>query len=106
MTQYVTAKVQTIEKPIIAWALVGIVATLVCVYIYFVSGAVVNAITVKDMQVEIAGLTSSIGGLESNYLAMKSAITLDSALAQGYTQPTEVAIYVAKQSSASLSFNR
>jgi hypothetical protein len=37
---------------------------------------------------------------------MKSSLTLESALAQGYTQPTEVAIYVAKQSSAALSFNR
>ncbi len=106
MTQFVTAKVQTIEKPVTAWALVGFIAVLICVYVYFVSGAVVNAIAVKDMQTQIASLTSSIGNLESTYLAAKSSITVESALAQGYSQPKEVAVYVAKQSGASLSFNR
>lgn len=106
MTQYVKAKVETLEKPIFAWTLVGIAGMLLCVYVYFVSGAVANAIAAKDMQSQIAVLTSSIGSLESTYLAAKSGVTLESALASGFSEPKEVAVYVAKKSPTALSFNR
>ncbi len=106
MTQYVTAKVQTIEKPVTSWTLLAIIGLLVSVYISFVAGAVSNAIAAKDMQSQISALTSSIGTLESQYIAVKSSITLDEAKAQGYSEPVDSIVYVAKIPAASLSLNR
>jgi len=106
MTQYVTAKVQTIEKPVTAWILLGVIAVLLSVYVYFVSGAVAHVIAAKDMQTNIAALSSSIGNLESTYLAAKSSLDLDSALASGYVEPKDVALYVSKKTPVALSFNR
>lgn len=106
MTQYVTAKVQKLEKPLTAWVLLAIICLLVSVYVCFVAGAVTNALAAKDMQSQIGALTSSIGGLESQYLAIKSSITLDAALAAGYVEPKGTIVYVPKAASESLSFNR
>lgn len=106
MTQFVTAKVETLEKPITAWALLGIIGVLLSVYVYFVSGAVANVISVKDVQSRIAALSSSIGNLEANYLAAKSSLSLDMALSAGYSEPKEVALYVSKKTAVALSFNR
>ena len=106
MTQYVSAQVENIERPITAWFLVGLIGALLGVYVYFVSGAVAHVIAVKDMQSQIAVLTSSIGNLESNYLAIKSDMSLEGALAAGYTEPKELALYVSKKSPIALSFNR
>mgnify|MGYP003559813966 FL=1 len=106
MTQYVTAKVQTIERPVTSWTLLAIIGLLVSVYISFVAGAVSNAIAAKDMQSQISALTSSIGSLESQYIAVKSSITLDEAKAQGYSEPVDSIVYVAKIPAASLSLNR
>lgn len=106
MTQYVSAKVENIERPVTAWFLVGLIIALLGVYVYFVSGAVANVIAVKDTQSQIASLTSSIGNLESNYLAAKSEMSFESALAAGYAEPKDVALYVSKKSPVALSFNR
>ncbi|HEY0908434.1 MAG TPA: hypothetical protein VGE35_03755 [Candidatus Paceibacterota bacterium] len=106
MTQFATAKVQAIEKPITSWVLLAIIGLLVSAYIALVAGAVSNAIAAKGMQSQISALTSSIGSLETQYVAAKSAITLDSALAQGYSEPAEAIVYIAKSSAASLSLNR
>lgn len=106
MTQYVKAKVENLEKPVTAWVLLGVISVLVCVYVYFVSGAVVNAITAKDMQSQIAVLTSSVGNLESEYLAAKSSLNLTAALASGFIESKTTPLYIAKKSAVSLSFNR
>ncbi len=107
MKSHITAQVEKIEKPFVAWALLGVLCTLALVYMCFVSGAVVHALSVKGMQSDMVLLTSHVGTLESQYLSVKSSLTLDMALAEGYVLPKETTVYLAKNSQAqSLSFNR
>jgi hypothetical protein len=106
MTQYVQERVATIERPVTAWALLCLIFGLVCVYAYFVNGAIVNAVLAKEMRTEISSLTSSIGALEAEYLAAKSSVSLESALASGFGASESDTIYIAKRGTTPLSFNR
>ena len=106
MTQYVQEKVATIERPVTAWALLVIIFALICVYAYFVNGAIVNAVLAKEMRTEVSSLTSSVGTLEAQYLAQKSDVSLETALASGFSESGSDTIYIAKRGSAPLSFNR
>jgi hypothetical protein len=106
MTQYVREKVAYMERPITAWTLAGIIAMLVFSYAYFVNAAIVNIVATKDMQVEISDLTSEVGNLETEYLAAKSALSIDDAHALGFAQSVSEPVYVAKTPSSALSFNR
>lgn len=105
MTRYVREKVERIETPWVAWALVGVVACLLLAYAYFLSGAVSNMVVAKDMRAEIVALTSATSGLESEYLAKKSSLDLAYARSIGFTESNE-ALYIAKRPSAPLSLNR
>ncbi len=105
MTQYVQEKVAYMERPVTAWALAGMIAALVLSYAYFVNAAIVNIVATKDMQVQISELTSEVGNLEAEYLAAKSALTLDEARSLGFVSSTSDASYITK-TSFSLSFNR
>jgi hypothetical protein len=106
MTQYVQEKVATIERPVTAWTLIAIIFGLVCVYAYFVNGAIMNAVLAKEMRAEVSSLTSSVGTLEAQYLAAKSSVNLETALASGYGESQSDTIYIAKRGAAPLSFNR
>jgi len=106
MTQYVTEKVEKLENPITAWALLGLIIMSVLAYGMFINGIISNTIAAKDTQAKISLLTASVSSLESDYLAAKSDITLDSALALGFAPASGDTIYVPKASVASLSINR
>jgi hypothetical protein len=106
MTQYVQQKVAYMERPVTAWALTGMIALVVFSYAYLVNAAIVNIVATKNMQVEISNLTSEVGNLESEYLAAKSALTLDDALALGFAPAGSDVAYVAKTPSSALSLNR
>lgn len=106
MTQYVQERVERMERPVTAWALLAIIFALICVYAYFVNGAIVNAVLAKEMRTEISSLTSSVGTLEAQYLALKSDVNLEEALASGFSESESDTIYVAKRGAAPLSFNR
>lgn len=104
MTKYVQEKVERIERPWIAWALVGAVFALLLSYAYFINGAVANMVAAKSLRSDIVALTSKTGSLESEYLAKKSTIDLAYAHSLGLKEASEP-VYVAKKASA-LSFNR
>lgn len=106
MTQYVQERVERIERPVTAWALLAIIFGLVCIYAYFVNGAIMNAVLAKEMRAEISSLTSSVGSLEAEYLAAKSSVSLESALASGFGESQSDTIYIAKRATTPLSFNR
>lgn len=105
MTQYVQEKVAYMEKPVTAWVLAGMIAALVLSYAYFVNAAIVNIVATKNMQVQISDLTSEVGNLEAEYLAAKSALTLDEAHSLGFVSSGADTSYIAR-TSFSLSFNR
>jgi hypothetical protein len=106
MTQYVQEKVIKMENPVTAWALFSLIVGLVFVYAYFVNGTIQNIVEAKDMRVKISALTSSIGNLEASYLEKKGEITLEYAHSKGFVESSSSALYIAKKSEASLSFNR
>lgn len=106
MTQYVQEKVASMERPVTAWVLVGAAIVFLVLYGYFVNGAIVNIVATRDMQAQIADLTSKVGSLESTYLAAKSSITADYAHALGFDTANVNASYIAKRSIGALSFNQ
>lgn len=106
MTQYVQEKVANLERPWVAWALLGVAIALMCLYAFYVNAAVSNVVKAKELGIKISALTSSVGELETNYLAKKSSIDLSVALSMGYSQAESDAIYIAKGTVASLSINR
>jgi len=106
MTQYVQEKVAYMERPVTAWVLAGMIAALVFSYAYFVNAAIVNIVATKSMQVEISNLTSEVGNLEAEYLAAKSALSIDEAHVLGLVQPGSNPSYIAKRPSDALSLNR
>lgn len=106
MTQYVKEKVENLENPITAWALLGIIIGLVIMYGIFINGIIGNTVAAKDLQSKVATLTTSVSSLESTYLGAKSEVTLESALAMGFEPSPSDTIYVSRANGASLSFNR
>lgn len=106
MTQYVKEKVETLENPITAWAFLGLIVGLTVMYGMFINGIIGNTVAAKDLQSKVAALTTSVSSLESTYLAAKSEVTLDSALALGFAPASGDTIYVSKAAVSSLSFNR
>ncbi len=106
MTQYVTERVERLENPVTAWALLGMIVASILAYGIFINGIIANTVAAKESQAKANALTSSVSSLESAYLAAKADITLDSALAQGFSPASSDVAYVSKASAASLSFNR
>lgn len=106
MTQYVKEKVEKIERPITAWALLIVIGILGCAYGFFVAGAIANALAAKDMTAQASSLTASLGELESKYLSAKSSIDLSYAKSNGFLESAAGTIYISKAKTPSLSLNR
>lgn len=106
MTKYVQAGVVKMERPIVAWALCGVILALIVTYSFLVNAAVANVVSAKEMQSRIAALDAEVSALESSYFAAKSAVSLDDALAAGFVPAGSDVAYVAKHSVGTLSINR
>ena len=106
MTQYVNAKVEKIERPITAWLLLGLIGLLGSTYAFFLAGAIANVIEAKDVTANVAIVANTISELEAEYLSTKSAVDLDYAKSEGFTEAHSVTIYIAKQAGSELSLNR
>ncbi|MBI5134131.1 MAG: hypothetical protein HZA81_01980 [Candidatus Taylorbacteria bacterium] len=105
MTQYVQERVEKMERPVIAWSLLGAIFALLLCYAYFINGAVSNMVAAKALRGDILALTSKAGSIEAEYMAKKSSIDLAYAHSLGYKESSD-AVYVAKRPTAPLSFNR
>lgn len=106
MTQYVQEKVEKLEQPITAWAILAVIGVLLCAYAFFIHATISNIVATKNLQSQVSSLTSSVSNLESKYMALKSDITVDGALAMGFSQPKTDAVYISRVAANSLSFNR
>jgi hypothetical protein len=106
MTQYVQERVARLETPVTAWVLLSMIFALSCIYAYFIHGAIGNIVATKGMSSQISAVTSVIGNLEASYLAAKTSVSLEYAMASGFEVSKSDTIYVTKRSPASLSFNR
>lgn len=106
MTQYVQEKVERLENPVTAWALLGLIGVMALVYAAFINATISNIVATKDLQSKVAVLTTSVSDLESQYLSAKSSVTADLAVAEGFSSPKSDPIYISRATSGSLSFNR
>jgi hypothetical protein len=105
MTQYVKEKVAKIEQPVTAWILIGVIGALACAYAFFVSMAIANAVSAKEVSAKTAVLTTTVGDLEAEYLAAKSSVDLAYARTLGFEESKSGTIYIAKKG-PSLSINK
>jgi hypothetical protein len=106
MTKYVAEKVATMERPVTAWFLCAVIFSLACVYAFFVNLSITNAVAAKETQSQISAIASKVSALESRYIAAKSSVTEADAAALGLSKSSIAAVYIAKVSGESLSFNR
>lgn len=107
MTKFVRQQVETIEKPITAWALVAVSLTLVVMYAYLVNASIVNIVAAKAVRAEASALTARVGALEAAYLAAKSSLTVEDARALGFSESKSQTSYITRGPSlGSLSLNR
>ncbi len=67
-------------------------------YIYFVSASVVQVIARKEVEGEIIEVQSTIGDLESTYLATKNSISGDTLASFGFVVIAPRKIFIEKKS--------
>lgn len=65
-------------------------------YVYFVSASIVHVVARKEVDREIARVSSHVGDLESAYIAAKQAIAPDSIGRHGFVTAPAPKIYVWK----------
>ncbi len=69
-------------------ALSCIIVSVSC-YIYFLSASVVHVVMRKEVDKEIATLSSSVGTLEATYIEFQHKVSQDIASLQGFIQTDE-----------------
>ncbi|HUD04292.1 MAG TPA: hypothetical protein VMR73_02250 [Candidatus Paceibacterota bacterium] len=91
MTAYISKQLNTKQKPVLLWVLLGIVALLVILYAYFLNMAVLSVISRQSLNQSITIATSDIGALEGRYSTLEVGITADKALSLGLAPAPSVA---------------
>ncbi len=66
-------------------ALLFLLAFLAFLYIYFVSSSIITVIVREEVNGNIVTVSSTIGELESKYLALKNEITVEYAYSHGFS---------------------
>ena len=93
------------KKPAI-WMLLIVNVILAGGYTYAVNRTVFNVVATTKAEKALADTNAKVADLESNYIAMKSKITLDFAYSQGFQDASKQQIFIAKKPVAqTLSFN-
>ena len=110
MTQAAQALAQNIQQALryrerIAIFLIGLIALSAVVYIYFVREAILNVVARQQVAAEIQADNTSVSNLENQYFVLKSAITMDTATAEGF-EPAKASSFISEDSAASgLAYN-
>lgn len=74
------------EKPFVAYGLIGIIALSLVVYAYLVNAAIFSTTIARDTREHIADTMSIISELENRYASNVTAIDTDGALAVGFSK--------------------
>lgn len=106
MTQQIITTAKRLERPVTLYVFGVMVLLLAMSYIYLINGTVMHVVMRNSAEVEIATLTSSMGDLEGNYLALENSIDMAYANSLGFKEVKSDKAYVSLGSSvAGLSFN-
>ena len=85
----------TLEKRIF-WTILLLLASLVVLYIYFVSKSIVNVIVREEIEQDIVAMQTEISELESMYLQQKNRINMPLAQSLGFRELPEREFVVRK----------
>ena len=72
------------NEPKVFWALICATGLFFVGYIYYVDQTVFNVLKRQKFETQISELSSKIGILESQYISLKSGVTIDVAHALGF----------------------
>lgn len=81
------AKVTAFEKKVLL-VLVGIIVSLLVLYVYFVNQTVWNIVARQDMTKTINDTSSDVATLEASYMSLSSSLTIDHAYTLGFKDIT------------------
>ena len=110
MTQAAHALAQNIQQALryrerIAVFLVAVISLSALMYIYYVREAVLNVVAREQVTGQIQADNTTVSNLENQYFALKSAVTMDTALAMGF-EPTKASAFISADSGAAgLAYN-
>ena len=92
MSRYKNTELYTIER---RWLFVAIVFVALAsfAYIYFLCASVAHVVVRKEINQEIASLSSNISGLESKYIQAQHSVSAEIASMHGYV-PAETKVYI------------
>jgi len=69
-------------------ALSLVLVSVIC-YMYFLSASVVHVVMRKEVDKEIASLSSAVGSLEASYIEIQHSVSKDIASMRGFKQTDE-----------------
>lgn len=75
------------------FAALALVLVTVSLYMYFLSASVVHVVMRKEVDKEIASLSSDVGALEASYIEAQHSVSEDIASLKGYKK-TEDKIFI------------
>ena len=104
MTAYISKQLNTKERPIHLWVLLGIIVILAMLYGYFLNAAIISVVSRESLESNIAAVSSTVGSLENRFLADERPLTQDTIGNYGLSAPKEVS-YVGQSSGAILTFS-
>lgn len=70
----------------ILFGLLGAVCLLVGLYVYFVNVTVHNVVARRELEEQMVVIATTVSQLESEYITLKSEVTLDVAASRGFAQ--------------------
>ena len=73
---------------ILFWIFSSLIILAILLYGYFLNTAIGSVVAREGIEAEMSRVNSVIGDLESEYLALKSSITLDIAYSKGFQSIT------------------
>lgn len=94
MTRKVTTPYEREKK--IVYAMLTTIVVLLAAYMYFLSSSVVNVIVRKEIDREIATVSTHISDLETRYIMAKRQVNEEHLASHGFTQVAPEKIYIHK----------
>ncbi|MBU6370483.1 MAG: hypothetical protein KGH93_02330 [Patescibacteria group bacterium] len=109
VAQIIKSQIERIEyrEKMIFWTLFGLLVMLGLSYGFLVERSIENAVAKQGLESQMSSLNEQVGTLESSYLALEDAITMDLAKTKGFVAVPENVFAVAEPAEkvAALSVN-
>ena len=90
MTAYISKQLNTNERPLHLWVLLGIIAVLCLFYAYFLNAAIISVVSRESLEGSISLVSSDVGTLEGTLLGLEHPLTADTVSEYGLAVPKSV----------------